>query len=129
MIYDIYTPFELSKLAKEKGFTLASVGSHTYNYYKDDGFDGNIQWGHMYLDQPAIVPLSLLQRWLRMEHNLHIDIRSNNVALGKYFLCVTLTIAPYHTLYDSNKDVCVYHDTYEGALIKGLEEGLKLIKT
>lgn len=71
---DIGITFETAKLAKEKGFTLGTVGSHTYTYYQDDGRLGPVDWGHLNQDSPAFVPQSILQKWLREEHNIAIII-------------------------------------------------------
>lgn len=73
-IYETYIKFETALLAKSKGFTLRTLGSHTYNYYKDDGRNGCVSWGHLHLDNAAIAPQHLLQRWLRDEHGIYIEL-------------------------------------------------------
>jgi hypothetical protein len=70
--------FETALLAKNIGFTLQTVGSHVYNYYEDDGRDGYISWGHLHTNSPAKVPQSLLQKYLRDNHDIHINIRREN---------------------------------------------------
>lgn len=66
--------FETSKLAKTCGFVLNTVGSHTYDYYKDNGELGVRSWGHLNLDSPAAVSQSLLQKWLREKHDIEIFV-------------------------------------------------------
>lgn len=66
---------------------------------------------------------SILQKWLREVHNLHIDIRTNIFAEGKYFLYIMENKEPYHTKWNCN----TYYDTYEQALEEGLYNALKLI--
>lgn len=66
---------------------------------------------------------SILQKWLREVYNLHIDIRTNIFAEGKYFLYIMENKEPYYTKWNSN----TYYDTYEQALEEGLYNALKLI--
>lgn len=80
----------------------------------------------------AIPTQSLLQRWLREKHNIHVelDFRANGgVYMINIYIVSVQTIHSKHckgsTLYKygSYKD----HLNYEEALEKGLLEGLKLI--
>jgi len=118
-VYDTEITFETASLAKEKGFTLRSVGSHVYNYYEDDGRDGYISWGHLHLDNPAKTPQSLLQQWLRTK-GIHIEIT---------WVDTLSDIYTYHISSTGNAirpDSEFYH-SYEEALEAGLVEALKLI--
>ena len=68
---------------------------------------------------------SLLQRWLREEHNISVESKYDVVLAKNSF---------YWTIYDSNTSNTfqnrIIHDfkTYESALEKGIYEALKLIK-
>lgn len=105
-IYDTIISFETAKLAKEKGFK--------YKWGVDfDGYDDSL-----YIDCPT---QSLLQKWLREEHNIHIDMYRN--AIG--FQC-NLDKAGCGTHIRKVTDCEEY--TYEQALEQGLQEALKLIK-
>lgn len=112
--------FKTAKLAKEKGFTLHTVGSHQYNYYYDEntwryGFIGSIGAGHIYLDNPAAVPQSLLQKWLREEHKIDLYICRNGEG--------------YSWIIESPKfiDPDFIYGTFEKALEIGLQEALKIL--
>lgn len=128
--------FETARLAKEKGFTLNVVGSHKYNYFTESGELGVTSWGHLHLDEPAEVPQSLLQKWLREKHGIHIVLIPTINAAWTYKTTTVLSerdeeviigikdvgdLPPY-------KNVCGEDfSTYEKALERGLQEALKLI--
>lgn len=116
--------FETAKLAKEKGFTLREVGSHTYNYFGDDGILGCISWGHLNLDQPAQVPQSLLQKWLREKHEINVV-----PAFSKFSRTYGYKI--YFIENGGTEEINGQYSkfiSHEKALEKGLQESLKLIK-
>lgn len=63
---------------------------------------------------------SLLQRWLREEHNIHINCMfSNREDINGYF---------YGIIESKESEDCKVYETYEEALEVGLQEALKLIK-
>ena len=98
-----------AKLAKEKGFDIPCAKIHTTFWIP-------------YLSPKYYAPTQpLLQKWLRVEHNIHVYVVPNNTKRpeGNYEVCVY-----------SNNEKLYYHfgfDTYEEALEKGLFEALKLI--
>ena len=110
--------FETAKLAKEKGFTYA------YEFYDKEG---NIEdfgmvggWTDCHDENYAAPTQSLLQKWLREVHNLHISVNpkilpSNEI---KYYLFKGKIKKDFKDLFN----------TYEDALEIGLQEALKLIK-
>ena len=98
--------FETAKLAKEKRFDLTKLG------YKEE--NGEI------IDTYSTTTQSLLQKWLREEHKIHIVIMpciipSNEV---KYYIFTGKLKWDWAELFD----------TYEEALEVGLQEALKLVK-
>lgn len=116
--------FETAKLAKEKGF-LQTI----WDYNVCDGF-GNIHTiayfnsSHPDKEWYALIPQSLLQRWLREEHGIHIEVYISdacNFASGLYSF--TSGIVSPIRLNSIEK-----FETYESALEYGLQEALKLIK-
>ena len=124
--------FDIAKLAKEKGFTLGTVGSHVYNYYQDDGNTGCISWGHLYLDSPAKVPLSLLQKWLRETHNILVDVVAyydeNQLPLTKSNLQKPKGYFVWNYYDESfNEEEAQKFENYDLALEHGLKQGLNLI--
>jgi hypothetical protein len=101
--------FETAKLANKKGFFEFTEK----RYNKKGTFDYSKSWSISASTQ------SLLQKWLREEHNIH----------------VTLTLTSYSNEY--MYEICrkekspikqkELNFTYEEALEKGLLEGLKLV--
>jgi hypothetical protein len=114
--------FETALLAKQFGFTLKTVGSHVYNYYEDDGRDGYISWGHLHTNSPAKVPQSLLQKHLRDNHNIHVEVGFDVWNKETY---------TFEILIKGNKDYhyddFVEYNTYEECLEQGLVYALNLI--
>jgi hypothetical protein len=129
--------FKTSKLAKEKGFKEYCKSGYLNNKciekYHVAG-DGLKDWGnynkesseftHTDNAEGFFIPLhepyyktptqSLLQKWLRDKHKLHVNPRFNGI--DKYDYIINLDI--------SNR----IFDSYEEALEKGLVEALKIIK-
>ena len=101
--------FDTAKLAKEKGFNIIQQIITTWNkntreeeYTTDNG-----------------ITQSLLQKWLREEHNIHITITSISQESWQYHIT-----KPGQRLGD-NYEEDFY--TYEEALESGLHQALKLI--
>ena len=111
--------FETAKLAKEVGFDCV-----TNKYYTPNS--GKLVYGI----RPVVVNIrikaptqSLLQRWLREKHKIHITIHYHKSGT-------------YSTHIADEADNCMstelfgeVFNTYEAALEAGLLEALKLIKT
>ena len=132
--------FDTAKLAKEKGF---DVSVNTYydlsNVFTKDkqslseytiSLDYNSKTKYpqfkekCYISRPT---QSLLQKWLREKHNLHIMLNTSINTNGKAtFYCNTIKFGKnlYKSMFRSKS--LIY--TYEEALELGLQEGLKLIK-
>lgn len=113
--------FKVAKLAKEKGFDVPNR-----KYY---GFTGKVHNSRQSITHKSIrgggclVPTqSLLQKWLRIEYEIHVESVAFEIVGGYEY---RYRILNRHT-YDRNGRKPF--NTYEEALEKGLEEGLKLIK-
>ena len=145
--------FSTAKLAKEKGFGLGENDYCQLPYYynlegklndiKDNLFKRDISTTHLgaltldnveigilfmdnSLDEYTLAPTqSLLHRWLREVHNLHIWLQP----LG-YKMQYDVYIEHIDDWKKGEENTCVGEDfnTYEKALEKGLQEALKLIK-
>lgn len=135
---------ETAKLAKEKGFNWEvrySYG-HTINphiVYPNEEYsipsdfnspNAGRNWKHLY----SAPTQSLLQKWLREVHNIHIGIVLVVKTLGAHEFAVQkllwrFEIVAINNKYDSrdmsSKERYV---TYEDALEQGLQEALKLIE-
>ena len=117
---DELVSFETAKLAKEKGFDY-SVRDYYDLVFKHEGDYPHLENYNEQNDKVSIPTQSLLQRWLREKHNIHIGINID-----------------VNNLFETNiifNDICEYYGendqgfkTYEESLEVGLKEALKLIK-
>lgn len=127
---DTLVSFETAKLAKEKGFPITEKGFYIEGVFINRGFSKDFhKW---YKDDSLIQSAptqSLLQRWLREEHNIHIggEVRWNNFEneeiIYEFWIKDMREVKPSKRIF--TEPSCL---SYEGALEKGLQEGLKLIK-
>lgn len=116
---------ETAKLAKEKGFKESclyyfSLGGIEKSFCEDGLYFYSLGEGGRLILRPT---QSLLQKWLREIHNIHVEPAFHNN--GKYFFlgCQIINNDIIDFQLDSG-----YFDTYEKALEVGLQEALKLIK-
>lgn len=118
--------FETAKLAKEKGFPQEPnrLKIPYYNYKGE--FKGDVKdWLRKYLrnedtsdvESVSAPTQSLLSKWLREEHNIHL-IAYKNINIDGYDWCFITT--------DGITNINSYK-TYEEAYEIGLQEALKLI--
>ncbi len=95
------------------------ISAETFEIAKQKGF---VKKGHFFNEDIIIPTQSLLQRWLREVHNIQVYASSATInMLGKYRDYI-------FTVNGKSSDHRDGYDTYEEALEKGLQEGLKLIK-
>ena len=136
-----------AKLAKEVGFNIPSYKYYlTKSYTK--GVEGELTIGELRTrgaevdmilirdDNYAYAPTqSLLQKWIREVHNIHINIttinlyRGDTVKFGGYRVYIASNIPTIEYEINSDKYYNDAFDTYEEALEDGLFETLKIIKT
>ena len=109
--------FETAKLAYEKGFDIECE-----RYFNEDGEMWTYNnWGSGLSNKSLFRPSqSLLQRWLREEHEIHIEPSPDEVHDWQW------------DLYDLSGNVLNEFwreglKSYEEALEKGLQEALKLV--
>ena len=125
---DTRITFETAKLAKEKGFPQENnrLEIPYYNYrgeFKGDVSDWRVRKYIRGEDTSDIEFVSaptqsLLAKWLREEHNIHL-IAYKNINIDGYDWCFITT--------DGITNINSYK-TYEEAYEIGLQEALKLIK-
>ena len=121
--------FETAKLAKEKGFIL----NYPTACYTDDGqlwISKNLLSERITgKPKPLLIfnapTQSLLQKWLREKHNIHIEIDLDTD--DRFYI-----LKPYKYVVDIYQDVDHKFikeliDSYEEALEIGLQEAFKLI--
>ena len=122
--------FKTAKMAKEKGFDIKSQCQSMYNPYARLRTYSQIDWSH--IGDFVLAPTqSLLQKWLREVHNIHIKI--NITTQETYFYGILQFLE--HAKNSQNPAVIGYQNvassekvkTYEEALEVGLQEALKLI--
>ena len=126
--------FETAKSAKEKGLlnpTLYFYGEdgklYTYSSERMTFNDEETKW-----EAPT---QSLLQKWLREKHNIHIEIYSITTKINGYY--VVLRGIGFELNLDKDEQGNFYpiieglgyrvFNTYEQALEAGLQKGLELI--
>lgn len=120
--------FETAKLAKEKGFD-EKCSVLTYTNQKDVNYKipqyRNSKSQNSHLSGMITLPTqSLLQRWLREVHNIHIRITpfiGGGSGIDEVFEVEILNF------YKDLKQIGFVYDKYEDALEAGLFEALKLI--
>jgi len=113
--------FETAKLAKEKGFYLSCTKDGCEDHYEIDGTLLGESDPRYYKQILFLAPSqSLLQKWLREERNMILEIR--------YFLVVHHK-GYYHRLSDGNILLSTGFEfkSYEEALEIGLQKALELI--
>ena len=123
---DTLITFETAKLAKEKGFPQ-EPNRRKVPYYNYKGeFNGDVtDFLRKYLreedtsdvESVSAPTQSLLSKWLREEHNIHL-ISYKNINIDGYDWCYITT--------DGITNINSYK-TYEEAYEIGLQEALKLI--
>ena len=139
---DTRITFETAKLAKEKGFNervhyfykvksendielygctrkqLVGFKGHVPIYHKVRDYHTNKEKLNAKLYRCSAPTQSLLAKWLREEHNIHL-IAYKNINIDGYDWCFITT--------DGITNINSYK-TYEDAYEIGLQEALKLIK-
>ena len=139
---DALITFETAKLAKEKGFNerehyfykvksendvelygctkkqLVGFKGYVPIYHKVRDYHTNKEKLNAKLYRCSAPTQSLLQKWLREKHNIHL-IAYKNINIDGYDWCYITT--------DGITNINSYK-TYEEALEAGLQEALKLIK-
>lgn len=147
--------FETAKLAKEKGFDIPTYTSYIGNKFhenedKPNGYDGydlasEENWNKKdwvfsrdggscfgckldnikYFEACSAPTQSLLQKWLRKTHNVHVELRMGNDGKTIWWFCnikpIDISKPSTHLASTEQKD------EPEQALEEGLKEALKLI--
>ena len=131
--------FETAKLAKKKGFDWSVSWYATHkrkaptnpdsfypelSTFKNWNDDANLN----FYDRYSLPTQSLLQKWLRDIHNIHINIDCN--AGGWYYELMKCNGTTIYIEKGRNKGMAYQgfnYETYEEALEAGLQEALKLI--
>jgi len=137
-IFEALISFNTAKLAKEKGFDIPCIATYKdaelYHHKSKRYID--LSMSKKWIEEPiknsamldAKVPRysaptqSLLQKWLRDVHNIHIEIQSPdtpNETWGSHIRYINKF---------GNRGDCGDSETYEQALEAGLLEALKLIE-
>lgn len=128
--------FETAKIAKERGFDVycreayIETQEHTlpcrggdYNFPYQAPRVLSVEFRDNYNTVIANAPTqSLLQRWLREIHNIHIKIHASNY---NRFHTEVYNIVTFKNIYDNNPHVKIVPKTYEEALEIGLQKSLK----
>jgi hypothetical protein len=122
--------FETAILAKEKGFNISC--STYFRENKSTTTNSCMRLGMEGIKYYAKPTQSLLQKWLREVHNIHINITklyecSKEPAIFEGW-SIYIAGRTFETNYPINKDLLTkVFKTYKEALEKGLIEALKLL--
>lgn len=124
--------FETAKLAKKKGFKEDC----THRFYYQEYHSGNGKWMHDVVgkfdwncsDNISIPAQSLLQKWLREKHGVHIHLYYLSEDKKWGWDCYDYKKGTDHILNVPGYSWQFNHQSYEDALEEGLKIGLNLIK-
>ena len=122
--------FETAKLAKEKGFDWKVRDSYIQYLEAKIALDSTSSLydcnHNMNVKQYSAPTQSLLQRWLREEHGIHVWVQPNLLWQRYHHKGIVDRKETHNTniAFDGES----MKDTYEEALEAGLQEALKLIK-
>jgi len=109
--------FETAELAKEKGFDFLVNNYYNHNNeLKEHKYNANITVLEFHAPTQ-----SLLQKWLREEHNIAVYNKPVADNSGRWSVYVDDMGGHHYITY------YIYEPTYEEALERGLQEALKLI--
>jgi len=121
---DVLITSKTAKLAKKKGFDFSNIEIRDSNtLVVADNVKARLDYFDD-MEEANLVKLptqSLLQRWLRDIHNIHVNL--NYIELSNYNYQITYFTTSKHELYGNGLQLA-----YEKALEVGLQEALKLIK-
>lgn len=126
--------FETAKLAKNKGFSIPTkdffglIDKSLYalkegEKWKSENHNDNELMGKNRASAPT---QSLLQRWLRETHNIHVTAKVDIVLHRGYGYW--LTYLQSDNTYNQDQFISYKYLTYEHALENGLLEALNLIE-
>lgn len=113
--------FNVAKLAKEKGLDVSSNYFREHEYGDADFDDDFCNW-NQYDGYVTIITQSLLQKWLREEHSIYIDIKTDttpNEILGFEVRLKSYKFAPHYI---------DFFNSYEEAIETGLMSALEIIQ-
>ena len=135
--------FETAKLAKEKGFNIPIINFYDPKGYCTDALGYQTErleesdWNNGMGSYPtpseevscSAPTQSLLQKWLREIHNIHIIIHYDYSIIGGYIVTnIIKSIEPIIINQVNKKSKYENYRTYEDVLEIGLQKALKLIK-
>ena len=131
--------YETAKLAKEKSFDIPTENvyvedEHGYMYLDQRDWYLSDHWEDQYLVMDKVFPAptqSLLQKWLREEHGVHISIEPDMLFGADDVIKVVYNCRVYSSQtsgWINSRKYKQYSESYHEALEWGLIEGLNLIK-
>ena len=124
MIKEQYVSFETAKLAKEKGFNELCNSDYCKGLINYPHADNEYTNSQISEDGRISRPTqSLLARWLREKHNIHVEVGFGYNKKSKYRdYCYSIS-----NLIEDITPKNIYYDTFEQAMESGLQQALKLI--
>lgn len=128
---DQIVSFQIASLAKDLGFNWETFDSYSKGILKPNTLHINHNFNSdlIFKGRISAPTQSLLQKWLREVHNIHVCANplNNNGNNWEYRMCNIILIEDSNLDYDSSFENKLF-PTYEQALEDGLSIALKLIK-
>ncbi len=116
--------FETAKLAKKKGFNIRCKAKYIILKTKTVFKINPVHRANTKKDNVILVPTqSLLQKWLREKHNIHIALLPDKKGLYGF----TITLKNQNHTQSNRFELDEVIGNYEEALEQGLIEALKLL--
>lgn len=124
MMKDKLIEFETAKLAKEKKFNEVVQAAFTESG-KERYVQHRNKWGMRNVFSYSRPSQSILQKWLRESHNLHIGLQVHQFGFGFMYSIIDLKKCECVKLLTGGPNKKF---TFEQALEEGLQEALKLVE-
>lgn len=117
---DDYVTFEQAKVLKELGFPQWEESKYPYyDGYSFDGKETSVISSNCKMEYSK-VPLSLVQKWLRKEKNIHLIVDRIEDNIGKDY---TWKICGKTPIFGE-----AFGDEYEEALSAGIDKAIEILK-
>lgn len=124
MIHDEIVTYEVAKLAKKKGFPLQKVIKQDGRAFFYELPQSHPDWANC--DAWYLPTQSLLQRWLREEKKISVEVSWFEV--GKKYFWVAKDMNNHDVFKPKTTKCMTFYDTWEQALESGLKYALKKLE-
>ena len=122
MITEDYVSFETAKLLKEKGFDEATIGYYPIVGKAKESFHkgASYRWNYFSDRSIAAPTLQMAAKWLRKEHNLHVQVEAGLTAGVFWYDFDIIPVGNDDIVMPEEVEISVYSEPEEA-----LEVGIK----